>query len=120
PAREQLADAVEEQETVLDGRVVGVGQAEIVADRGLQDRDRLPIDVVDDGSEKDQRDHDPAHARDLHRICIPPLISIVSPVMNALSGEARNATTVATSSGVPARPSCTPFSAFWNAAAGVK
>jgi hypothetical protein len=50
---------------------------------------------------------------------MPPLISIVSPVRNPLSDEARKATTVATSSGVPARPSRTPLAAFSNAAGAV-
>src|SRR5262249_39069361 len=119
PAGHHLADAVEEQKTVLNRGVVGVAQPEVVADRGLQHRDRLAIDVVDDGGQEDQADDQPAKTVDLHRMSPPPLISMVSPVRNELSGEARKATTLATSSGVPARPRRTPFAAFSNAAGGV-
>src|SRR5262249_56247880 len=109
---------VEEEKMVRSGGVCGVAQPEVVADRGLQHRDRLAIDVVDDGGQEDQAHDQPAETVDLHRMFIPPLISMVSPVRNELSGEARKATTVATSSGVPARPKRTPFAAFSNAAAG--
>src|SRR5690606_19658953 len=37
--------------------------------------------------------------------CRPPSTGMIAPVMNAEASEARNATTSATSSGVPARPS---------------
>jgi hypothetical protein len=39
----------------------------------------LAIDVIDDGGQEDQADHQPAQAVDLHRMFMPPLISMVSP-----------------------------------------
>ena len=39
---------------------------------------------------------------------IPPFIPMTSPVTNAAAGEARNTTALATSSGVPSRPSGMP------------
>src|SRR5215211_7421700 len=119
-ARHHLADAVEQQEAVLHGCVISVAHSQILADRRFQHRDRLAVDVVDDGGKEHQRDHQPPQAVDFHRMFMPPLISIVSPVRNELSDDARKATTVATSSGLPARPSSTLFAAVSNAAGAVK
>jgi len=45
PARHHLAHAVQHQEGVLDGGVFGVRQVQVVADRRLQHRHRLAVDV---------------------------------------------------------------------------
>src|SRR6266545_2191539 len=121
PAGEHLAGRVGDEEGVLDGRVFGVREPEVVADGFLEDGHRLAVDVVDDGGEEDESDHPPAEARHLpHRISIPPLISTVSPARYAESRPHRKAITRPTSSGVPARPSGTVLSAASKDSRGVK
>src|SRR5262249_4922000 len=121
-ARHHLADRVKHEKGVLHGGVVAVRQTQVRRDRALEHGHRLTVDVVDDRGEEDERDDDPAEARNLHAHLMnrPPLISIVSPVRYDASLLARNATTEATSSGVPARERGTVFSAAANASPGVK
>ncbi len=54
------------------------------------------------GEQQDRAQQQGAHA---HSISIPPLISMVSPTRKLAASEARNVMTLATSSGVPTRPS---------------
>src|SRR5262252_5120151 len=103
-SRDHLTQAVEQEKTVLNRCVFRVRETEVITDRGLQHRERLTIDVVDNRCQKHQADDQPAQARNLHRIAMPPLISMVSAVMKLASSPARNAMTAPTSSGSPARP----------------
>ena len=64
PAGEQKPDRVGELEREDDVGVVDLAPAELLLERGLEDADDLPVDVVDRRREEEQRADDPAVASD--------------------------------------------------------
>ena len=59
-AREDERNGVGDEKGVEDRGVVFVGEVELFLDSGREDGERLTVDVVEDGGEKDQADDPPA------------------------------------------------------------